>query len=248
MKITIILVVILLQTTSGYSGGFMNHRIDVSTPPRPEVPKPIILVPRDPYRVVDGSVWNLTGIDSQNGWVGFSGKVLEVQPTGVRVEGYYTGYGYGDAEFFVQDFPYQVAEGETLQDDAVSKTFYCAKKSGTYTYSTAIGGSRTIRKLEYGTIYVPPPLTSEQIEAANKAAAAAKENEKKKADEGRARALKLNQSAADKGDAYGLLRMGERYRDGEGVEKDLVKARDYLAKAVTAGSPSAQAELDALPK
>jgi len=59
--------------------------------------------------------------------------------------------------------------------------------------------------------------------------------------------LKSNQDAADRGDAYGLLRMGERYRDGEGVPKDLDKARDYLTKADAAGSPSAAEELKNLP-
>jgi len=37
--------------------------------------------------------------------------------------------------------------------------------------------------------------------------------------------------------------MGERYRDGEGVTKDLFKARDYLTKAAAAGSPTAADEL-----
>jgi hypothetical protein len=61
------------------------------------------------------------------------------------------------------------------------------------------------------------------------------------------RVLKSNQDAADKGDAYGLLRMGERYRDGEGVSKDLTKARDYLTKAAAAGSQTATDDLKILP-
>ena len=72
-----------------------------------------------------------------------------------------------------------------------------------------------------------------------------KEDEKKRAVADKV--LKFNQDAADKGDAYGLLRMGERYRDGEGVQKDLAKAKDYLTKAVAAGSPSAADELKNLP-
>jgi hypothetical protein len=61
----------------------------------------------------------------------------------------------------------------------------------------------------------------------------------------RKKALQWNQEQADKGDDYGLFRMGERYRDGDGVPKDLTKAREYLTKAVAAGSPSAP---DALSK
>jgi TPR repeat protein len=58
-----------------------------------------------------------------------------------------------------------------------------------------------------------------------------------------AAALKWNLERAEKGDAYGLLRMGQRYRDGEGVEKDLNKAKDYFRKAVDAGSTAAEGEL-----
>ena len=49
--------------------------------------------------------------------------------------------------------------------------------------------------------------------------------------------LKYHQDLADKGDSFGLLRMGERYRDGDGVPKDLSKAREYLSKAATAVLP-----------
>jgi TPR repeat protein len=86
--------------------------------------------------------------------------------------------------------------------------------------------------------YEPPP-TPEQIEAVKAKAAADKQSNEEKA-------LKYNQELAAKGDPYGLLRMGERYRDGDGVPKDLAKARDYFAKAVAAGSPSAADELSQL--
>lgn len=69
---------------------------------------------------------------------------------------------------------------------------------------------------------------------------------KKAAQDRTDRVVKYNQEEADKGDPYGLLRMGERYRDGDGVEKDLTKARDYFSKAVAAGSPSAAGELSQL--
>jgi len=60
------------------------------------------------------------------------------------------------------------------------------------------------------------------------------------------KALKYNQEQADKGNPVGLLRMGERYRDGEGVPKDLDKAKTYLQKAAEAGSPTASDELKKL--
>ena len=43
-----------------------------------------------------------------------------------------------------------------------------------------------------------------------------------------------------------MLRMAERYRDGDGVEKDLTKAKEYFNKAIAAGSPTAAEELKEL--
>lgn len=95
-----------------------------------------------------------------------------------------------------------------------------------------------------------PPLTDEEISSNNalRAAESAKKASAAAISSAKDRALKMNQQAADQGDAYGLMRMGERYRDGEGVEKDPAKARAYLEKAVASGSIDAKAALDALPK
>jgi len=62
------------------------------------------------------------------------------------------------------------------------------------------------------------------------------------------RILKSHQDLADKGDAYGELRMGQRYRDGDGVPKDLVKAREWLQKAADQGQPDAAKALALLPQ
>jgi TPR repeat protein len=80
-------------------------------------------------------------------------------------------------------------------------------------------------------VVVPPPrvLTPEEI----KAIAARNEKEKQT---GEAAALKWNQSQADKGDDYGELRMGERYLKGDGVEKDLAKAKNYFSKSAAQGN------------
>lgn len=81
-------------------------------------------------------------------------------------------------------------------------------------------------------------LDEQRRVAAEKAAAAKKVAQ--------AKAVKWNQEQADKGDPTGLLRMGEFYRDGNGVPKDLDKAREYLTKASAAGSPDAADELSKL--
>jgi TPR repeat protein len=212
--------------------------------------------PRDQWRVIDGTPNYAKGDD----WVEFAGKVLEIQPgKGVRLEGnynrigsgatmYYTGNNYSafNYEFFVANFPYDVAEGDII---SVADRF-TAHKTSTYTYKTTAGGSRTIRQIDYGTPYAPPALTPEQIAAAKAAQEKANVNAKANAAAQKQatadRALKFNQDAAAKGDMFGLLRMGERYRDGDGVEKDLAKAKEYLQKAADAGSPTAKEELSKL--
>lgn len=82
-------------------------------------------------------------------------------------------------------------------------------------------------------------LNEQRRIAAEKAASAKKATQ--------AKLLKSFQDMADKGDAYGLLRMGECYRDGDGVEKDLAKAKEYFTKAADAGSPTAAEALKKLP-
>jgi len=76
------------------------------------------------------------------------------------------------------------------------------------------------------------PVCRVQILAAQKAACA--------------NALEWNQEYAAKGNAYDLLRMGERYRAGDGVRKDLTKAHAYFTKASAAGSHTATAALSKL--
>jgi hypothetical protein len=79
---------------------------------------------------------------------------------------------------------------------------------------------------------------TEQRRAATEKAAAAKKATQDKV-------LKWHFEQAEKGDSYGLFRMGEHYRDGDGVPRDLDKAREYFSKAVNAGSSTAA---DALTK
>lgn len=72
------------------------------------------------------------------------------------------------------------------------------------------------------------------------------QTDQSKAEIAKAKALRFNQDQAAKGDAFGLFRMGERYRDGDGVPKDLANAREYLTKAAAAGAPDATAALSKL--
>jgi localization factor PodJL len=101
--------------------------------------------------------------------------------------------------------------------------------------------------LDYGVVWTPPPPTPEEIAASNAAVALAKaqaDATKKKADDA---ALKYDLDLAAKGDAYGQLRMGERYRDGDGVAKDLAKARQMFSLAADQGNSDAATDLAKLP-
>lgn len=57
------------------------------------------------------------------------------------------------------------------------------------------------------------------------------------------RALEVNIEKAEKGDAYGQYRMGERYRDGDGVPKDTAKAKEFFGKAAAQGHAEAKSAM-----
>ena len=128
--------------------------------------------------------------------------------------------------------------GEIVADKTISAR---CLKVGIYNW-----GSQPLELFDCGTPYLPPPPTPEEIAAQEKTKMEAKAKAAGQKQAATARALQSNQAAAAKGDSFGLLRMGERYRDGEGVEKDFTKARDYLQKASDAGSFTAKDELEKL--
>jgi TPR repeat protein len=147
-------------------------------------------------------------------------------------------------DLIIQKYPSfdSLANGQRLVFDA--------QKVGTIQGVLEDGTPAIGEVLELWDYWTPPVPTPEEIAAAKAAQDKAKADAKAKAAEqkkiGDARALQANQDAAAKGDAYGLMRMGERYRDGDGVEKDLAKAKEYLQKAADAGSTTAAEELSRL--
>jgi len=92
-----------------------------------------------------------------------------------------------------------------------------------------------------GTVMAAHPPTADKLTAQD-------ETRKTAMDEAQAKELAWNQSQAAKGDAYGQLRMGQRYRDGEGVATDMVMARSWLSKSAYQGHAQARKELSELPK
>jgi len=58
--------------------------------------------------------------------------------------------------------------------------------------------------------------------------------------------VKIDLQLAEKGDAFGCMRMGQRYLGGDGVPRDDVKARGFLVRAARQGEPSASFGLENL--
>jgi hypothetical protein len=182
-------------------------------------------------------------------WVVLWGRVLGTHPDGVRLDGYYfnrdvvpplvDGGVWFEGEFFVKNFPYVVADGDVVDG-------YLARLDEIHSYATVLGSSRNIHSLDYGNVWRPRPVAPAQPPTPTQLAAAKEAAVKQKA-EAAAKVLKLDQDLADAGDPFGQYRMGQRYLTGDGVEKDLSKARALLYKSTVQGNTNAAALLAHFP-
>jgi hypothetical protein len=117
-------------------------------------------IARHPFRFIHGQTNSVIA----DGWMRFSGKVLQVHPDGVRIKGFFepikgTNITTFEGEFFVRRFPYDVADdSQVLWNECL-----LAKESGTHKYDTALGSVRTLRCLDYGT-----PITITNLPAARR--------------------------------------------------------------------------------
>lgn len=202
---------------------------------QPQTREQLLFLAENPWRVVGGETNSVVA----DGWVHFYGHVIDVQPKGILVQGFWREVperAEMALDFFVVGFPYQVADGDLLMGDR----YYMAKQVGMYTYVTVLGGSRTVRKLDYGAvIYAPDRL---DLDSEARSQAKAKEDSAKKKADAAARLLKYHRELAAKGDPYGQYHMGLRYATGDGVPKDLDKARDFLSRAASQGFKEADDE------
>jgi len=183
-------------------------------------------IPSDPWRTINDKTTLAKGGD----WVQFEGQVQRVTSDGIVLLGWYgepLGYMLADFKpnsmtFNLSGYPRHVVIGQILsRNDRL-----VALKAGT---------KNDLPDLDYGVVYVPQ-LTEEQKAQAVTA--------KSQAD---ARVLAFHQELAAKGDAYGEYKMGLRYLNGDGVDKDPQKARDLLGKAAAQGNKDASDELAKLP-
>lgn len=188
-----------------------------------------------PWREMDGVTQHVAVT-----WCEFSGQVLETDDEGVRIEGqYHTIYPEYQTSFngifFVKHFPYEIADNDE------TPTCLSGLQDGVYSYETVMKSKSTIRCLDFGIPCDAPdwakPPAPVKVVTDPRAANASKQ-----------RILAANEQAAANGDAFGLLRMGERYRDGDGVTQDFAKAQAYLSRAALTGDPTASNELASLPQ
>ncbi len=208
------------------------------------------LIPRDPWREIYGEKKYMS---ADSGFVKFSGQIQQIAQNGIRVWGQYG--NSPQVEYFVLNFPYHFEAGESI-DPAKN---YAAFENGEFSFITEDGYAKTLPKLNYGNPCTRPEnglaieiaaqqlndSDNEQIKNATKNAAS------KQADLDAAQkalrdflgaieaaykvdqdlTLKNDQEQADKGDPAALRRMGERYRDGEGVGKNLAKSAEFFKRA-----------------
>ncbi|HEV2319108.1 MAG TPA: hypothetical protein VGV18_05120, partial [Verrucomicrobiae bacterium] len=160
-------------------------------------------VPLDPWRAVGGQT-NYVKLDG----VEFCGKVLSVTRGGVLIEGewgdlgtvYYPANGWAyaqpqDTDYFVANFPYQTAAGNIIPSNKHLMAWY----AGDYTYQTD-GGSRTIRKLDYGTPCGPNPV----LLAARQKQLQEAEERRREADVRKIKELEKDATSGDSAAQYSL--------------------------------------------
>ena len=121
---------------------------------------------------------------------------------------------------------------------ALSDRYYsdvAVKKNGDYTYTTVNKSSRTVPSYTVCSSEELEALSKKRIQSAQAQFKYSKLLRNRSTKIANERALNANIESAENGEAYGLQRMAERYRKGDGVEKNLKKAADLLQKAEVAG-------------
>jgi len=199
-------------------------QVDKETAAAAERERIFRLAPVDPFRSFKGETVAANG----PGWAKFWGKVVVIKRPAIGLNGGFTNENGGFTGFFVVDnFPRRVVAGQL---------FEFAQPWWARIDADISDGTTNYHVLNYEVVFPlkePPQGPPAQAAADKKADLAA-------------RALAANQTAAENGDAYGEFRMGERYRDGDGVPKDPAKAREWFAKAAAHGDAAAQRALDHL--
>ena len=177
-----------------------------------------------PWRVIN-SVTNFVTPE----WSSFGGTVVGVHPKGILIRGWADGINRAvldeERDLFIFHFPFRAAEGDVIYLTAN----YRARLAGTYTFTTAIGGSRTVRQLDYG-IPCDPPRAPEPTATEKLAAQILSENRKAAAD---AATLKFHLERAQAGNEMSQRRLAELY-----LQRGDTNAATAWLRAASTNAPS----------
>lgn len=216
------------------------------------------IIPRDPWRLIYGEKRYVNS--SGSNFVKFSGQIQEVAPNGIRVLGQY-GVSKNLEYFVVNfPYDFKAGESVdpekiyvAIEDGNytyVSEDGY-AKSLPKLNYGSPCVAPPKGKEIELAAQQLSPQQEN-QIKEAEQIAKIkddlvieAKQRlkiglyqiaavQKQAADEmsqAKMQALNYDLDFANKGDMFALKRMGERYRNGDGVEKDLKKADEYRRKS-----------------
>lgn len=93
-------------------------------------------------------------------WWSLSGKVIQVLPNGLLVDGYWLrlGQSRGDGLFVLKNWPDQAADGSHVST--------MAAEIGTTSYTSVLGATKTVRVFDRGVDCAPPPPTAAEQAAA----------------------------------------------------------------------------------
>ena len=200
-------------------------------------------IPRDPWRAINGET-NFVKLDG----VEFCGKVVDVTPHGVRISGdfdelfnasYFPNTSSDYTDFFVTNFPFEVVNDQVIPENEHLMAWYV----GTYTYSTVNGGSRTIKKLDYG---IPCGIPTALVKAAQEAAQARAIADKKKVEQGQIAAVHWLQSQATNGSPSAQYSLGIHYLNGQGCEPNREQAIYWFQQSAAQGNVEASNKLATL--
>jgi len=172
------------------------------------------------------------------------GKVYDMRQSGRFIHGNvkYASDGIVVIETGLYTMP-DVAVKNYRGNDATidNRISVCAIQTGTYDWNDV-----PLKLWDCGKPYVPPPLTPEQIKAAQDAAKITALREKQKQFLAQSNAVVWLQSEATNGDVSAQCSLGEHYLNGQGCETNRDLAIQWLQKASDGGSVEASNKLSQL--
>jgi hypothetical protein len=225
------------------------------------------LIPKDPWREIFGEKKYVNSANS--GFINFSGQIQEVNPTGIRIWGQignskdieyfvvnfplkqnvgesvdatkiYSAFQDGDFAYVTEDgFAKKIPKlnyGKSCTAPDNAATIELEAQELTAQEKNRLAPLETEAKIRKEAATAIAARLEERIKAADLANKTALENLKLEKE----KAVIADLEQARLGDPKGLRRMGERYRDGDGVERDLPKAEDFFGKAEAALRESAE--------